>query len=412
MKISELRKESRNEETVLVANVDSIRFGRNTIWVSVPNKYEEYLTDDRYDGFLIALLYPAMFYGENIEIDGAVSKRLLRNVNIYIQEILLAYNNKLNRISITAKESTSEIYPTARNIGTGFSGGIDSFCTIYDNFVLENDLEYKIDTLVCFNVGSHGSINDKNTKALFKNRYEFLSVYSNTVDLPLILVDSNIHYYHHEWGHFYTCILTLLSGALTLQKMFKKYYMASVGWNYNQWINEAGKQQRNDISVQEFSEPYLLPLLSTETTEFILDGIEYSRVQKTAHISEYSLTQQYLNVCLKNEPQKKNCGECPKCIRVGLTLSAVDKLDNYNDVYDIETFRKNKYSLMCRAVLLYKSNVFMRDIVDFAKKNDVKYPSYFSALLYPSFENYKAVLLQFRIGIFLWKLLKKIIKNK
>ena len=383
MKIKNLRKEIRGVEVALVADIENISFKTmpphdNTIWVSVPDKYSECLATDRYDGFLVALLYPAMAYGEDIEIDGAVSKRLLRNINVFVQDILLAYNDKLQRIDIKARETTSQLISSAKHIGTGFSGGVDSFSTIYDNYVLENDPEYKIDTLVCLNVGSHGEYGDAETFKMFENRCVFLKQYADAVGLPFIPVDSNIHVYH-EWGHQLTHSLTLTSGILTLQGMFSKYYVASVGWNYNQWIIEAAKQRNHDIG--EFSEPYLLPLLSTESTEFVLDGMQYTRVQKTLNISNYPLTKKFLNVCVVNEPQVKNCGRCDKCARVGLTLSAVGKLDEYKDVFDISTYKKNEQRLMCRAVQTFKSNPFMADILDLAKKVGKKYPSRFYVFL-------------------------------
>ena len=78
-------------EVALIADVESEKFNIDTIWFSVPRKYESWLTNDRYDGFLVALLYPAMAYGEDIEIDGTVSDRLYHNVKEYVIHILLAY---------------------------------------------------------------------------------------------------------------------------------------------------------------------------------------------------------------------------------------------------------------------------------------------------------------------------------
>jgi hypothetical protein len=380
MKVSNLRVENRGEDVALVADVKSETFGENTIWGAVPKEFESYLCANHYDAFLVALLYPAMAFNESIEIEGTVSKRLLRNINAYIQDILLAYNYNLHRISITSKETTSEILSTATHIGTGFSGGIDSFSTIYDNYVLENDAEYKIDTLVILNVGSHGKFFDPKTKRLFESRYNFLKPYPGVVGLPFISVDSNIHFYYKEWDrHMLTLGLNLTAGILLMQGMFKRYYVASTGYNYDVWIDIATKKR--NLSLDGFCDPFLIHLLSTETTEFILDGMQDTRVQKTINISNYPLTKQFLDVCWFDEPQKKGCGVCQKCARVGLTFSAIGKLDDYKDVLNLEVFKKNEYRLMCEAVLSYKKDVFMRDIVDLAKANGKKYPPYFVAFV-------------------------------
>lgn len=376
MKISNLRKENRSEYVAVVADVESKKFGKNIIWASIPKEYENDLTPDRYDGFLVALLYPAMVFKENIEVEGTVSKRLLRNITTYVQDILLAYNSQLHRITITAKETTSEVLSSAKHIGTGFSGGIDSFSTIYDNFVLEKDPEYKIDTLVILNVGSHGKYLDKKTIGLFKSRYNFLKKYPDIVGLPFIPVDSNIHFYYKEWDrHMLTLGLNLTAGVLLLQGKLKKYYVASTGYNYDQWVDIA--PQKRNFSLDGFCDPFLIHLLSTETTEFILDGMQHTRVQKTINVSNYPLTMQSLDICWFDEPQKKGCGICEKCARVGLTLSAVGKLDEYIDVFNVEVFRKNEQRLMRNAVLNYKKDIFIRDIIDFAKINGREYPLYF-----------------------------------
>ena len=46
----------------------------------VDDEYADWLASDVYDAFLVAMLYPAMCYGEEIEIDGPVSKRIYHNI--------------------------------------------------------------------------------------------------------------------------------------------------------------------------------------------------------------------------------------------------------------------------------------------------------------------------------------------
>ena len=386
MKLSNLRKEERKDQIALIADVESKTLKQTNIWISVPKEYETCLVNDRYDGFLIFLSYIAMTYGEDLEIDGKVSKRLLRNFNKYVQDIFLAYNSDLRRIKITAKETTSDIISSAKHIGTGFSGGVDSFSTIYDNYVLENDTEYKIDTLIFFNAGTHGKFNEERTTKLFDSRFEFLKQYPQSINLPYISVDSNLHQFNDEKiiFHMTTGCLGQICSILSLSEIFKRYYIASAGFNYDAWISNAGDYKYNGKQNRDMAiwlERYF-DLFSTETTEIILDGSQYNRVQKTLNIFNYPLAKQFLNVCLVNEPQKKNCGICSKCARVGLTLSTINKLNDIRDIFDIESYKKNEFRLMCEAVSNYKINVYMKDIVDFAKINGIKYPSYFVSVIY------------------------------
>ena len=64
MKISNLRIERRDGHSYLTVDI-STQFTLpqyNKLWFSVPSKYEDWLTDDVYDAFLVAVLYPAMYY--------------------------------------------------------------------------------------------------------------------------------------------------------------------------------------------------------------------------------------------------------------------------------------------------------------------------------------------------------------
>jgi hypothetical protein len=409
MRLKNLRIEYRNfEEAALIADVESVKFGENTIWVNVPKEYESWLCASRYDGFLVALLYPAMAYGEDIEIDGTVSKRLLRNINKYVQDIFQAYNAKLRRISITSKETSSEIFKTATHIGTGFSGGVDSFSTIYNNFVKENDEEYKIDALFNFNAGQHGRYLGKlvgmDSGKVFQLRKDFLRQYTDSIGLPFISVDSNLHYYNGEWGNLHIDPIPLISGILTMQQSLKKYYIAFAGYNYDKWIDIATK--RRGIGLAQFCEPYLMPLLSTESIELICDGLQHTRVQKTLQLTDYEPTKRFLNVCLANEPQKKNCGMCEKCARVGLTLLIVNKLDEYAEILDIEKIKKKEFYLWSMAFVTCNTDFFMSDIINFAKEKGYKTPPYFALYIYGIIRKILSKYLSKKLKAKLKKLLK------
>lgn len=91
MKISNLRVERDipfkygNSQSRIICKLEAEFTDVKEFWFSVDDEYSGYLTADVYDAFLVALLYPAMFYGEDIEIDGKVSKKLYHNLSTYVQ---------------------------------------------------------------------------------------------------------------------------------------------------------------------------------------------------------------------------------------------------------------------------------------------------------------------------------------
>ena len=93
---------------------------------------------------------PAINYGEDIHINGSVSKKLLFNTNNYVIALVKSFSQSCKTIKVIA-ENTINYNLRGSGIGTGFSGGVDSFCTIYDHYELEKDPEYKINSLLFLN---------------------------------------------------------------------------------------------------------------------------------------------------------------------------------------------------------------------------------------------------------------------
>ena len=108
--------------------------GKKELWFSVDEEYASFLTDDVYDAFMTALLYPAMYYHENIEIEGNVSKRIYHNILTYVQSCIVDFEQKCSKIDINAEGFSDAKKADKLRVGTGFSGGVDSFSTLVDNF--------------------------------------------------------------------------------------------------------------------------------------------------------------------------------------------------------------------------------------------------------------------------------------
>jgi len=96
------------------------------------------------------------------------------------------------------------------------------------------------------------------------------------------------------------------------------------------------------------TEPFLLPLLSTENTELIIHGCQYSRPEKTVIVSKNPLTHKFLDICINDEHLLRsnskilNCSKCFKCLRTMVTLEHFNLLDLYTDVFDLGIYRSNK----------------------------------------------------------------------
>jgi len=405
MKLSNLRKENRGGEVALVADVECAKFAqwggdseKNTIWVSVPKEFEDYLTIDRYDGFLVALLFPAMKCGDDIFIDGAVSKRLMKNLD-YTQALLKTFTSYLSKINVSSKDMVEKKINTNVHVATAFSGGVDSFCTIYDKFECENDPQYKVDTLVCFNVAHYGRSNEEEYKKTWEDNFKFLSNFPKEVGLPYIPVNSNFGAYivkETYWEEIRQFGMPLIVGAiLSLQNRFSIYYAPS-NYPYIDLLRHAFNDCPSKYFVDgDYMEYFFYNLVSTESLEIIVDGSQYSRSEKTERISNYSPTYKYLDVSCRFV-EKKNSPFGLKTNRVLWALESLDKLDLYSESFDLVQWKKDAFGYKCRQMFFHRYvSSFVKDNIQFARKHGKKVPSYFVAFLY----------------VFLYKPLLSFIKN-
>ena len=334
MKIFNLKIIKDNSEVKLSVSVESEQLGLKELWFSTTEKYAHGLCGNRLDGFLIGMIFPAMQYGEDIHLEGCVSKKLLFNLNNYVIPLLMVFSPSAKRIKVTTDE-TSTVRLNCRGVGTGFSGGVDSFCTIYDRYELEKDPDYKINSFLFLNVGSHGIGNTEEERIFartkFHNRYEYLSAFPNEIGLDFIPLDSNLHSFH-PWGHQLTHTLTAVSGVFIMQNLFSKYYFASTGFSYLELLKYYEAYLNRDVAIFD---PTLLPLLSTESLELIADGTQYSRIEKMLHIVDYEPVHRYLNVCVGVQETHENCSVCSKCSRTLMTLNSIGRLDEFAHLFNI-----------------------------------------------------------------------------
>jgi hypothetical protein len=382
MKISNLRVEERGNEATayLVADVECSFSKSKELWFSVDKQYKDWLTDDVYDAFLVAAIWPAMFYNENVEIKGKVSAKLLYNVKNYIPSIVQIYRDRMNDLNVTVDGFALPLQ-TKHLCGTGFSAGVDSFATFYDRYEKEENPEFKIGALFMFNVGSHGG-GGEHARKMFHQRYDLLKSFPEYKGLPYVAMDSNLFDFYQDRWEYDAGAFCRACAILVFQKVISRYYLSSDSAYIEQMHNLVNY---NTASIAGITELYLNPLLSTESLDIITDGAQYSRTQKTELIADYKPAQQYLNVCVNHWGDREsatNCGFCSKCLRTLICLEALGKLSDFSRVFDIQAYRQISYKYKCELVSKYNSTVYNKDNVDFAKSQGLKMPSKFEASIY------------------------------
>ena len=240
---------------------------------SVREKYAEFADTESSNCFLVGMLYPAMRYGEDIHVEGTVSARLLYNLEHYLIPLMAMCDPRLHRIHVTADATDSCGWRDAKAVGTGFSGGIDSFTTIYEHFVQPTPEGHRLTHLFFFNVGAHGIPKKEGDLEIierqFHARYEKLKPFADEAGLDFIQVDSDVHKFH-PWGHLEVATFATASAVMFLQRGIRRYYVASSGHTYIQLWHFLGDHGRPD-AIERLN-MLLLPWLSTESLELVDDG--------------------------------------------------------------------------------------------------------------------------------------------
>lgn len=376
MRIKNLRIENIKDLSYLKVDIECQFSSSNSLWFSVNNEYKDWLTDDIYDALLLAVLWPCMCYGEDITIEGEVTKVLYRNVSDYVISLIqyLKPHYKIPNIKVEGFKDCKQIDPYI--VGTGFSGGVDSFSTILDRFEAEGDPEYRINTLFFFHIGQYGDILNPKSKIHAAQHYKISKDFAEEIGIPFIYMDTNLfEFYKPHWEYDAGAICRATS-ILVFQKVCRKFYVAASFHFYQHATFHKIK------TLAQLSDPYIFTLLSTPNCSIELDGYQYYRKDKITKISNYELAHKHLNVCVNKEidlENVRNCSTCHKCNRTLIVLEALNKLKEFSQVFDIEKYKSQDLRFKSYLSLGYKDSHYNKELVDFARNHGIYIPSKMSA---------------------------------
>jgi hypothetical protein len=327
-----------------------------TLWFAFPERFASWATT-RGDGFLSALLPLAMYNGEPLTIDADVSTRLFRGLRDH-QAMQSAWKDFMHRIDVQCAELVER--DPADQAGatiTTFSGGVDSFHTLWSHLPQNEPLEpYRITHCMTIN-GFDGDSDHLNEPGHFGGIERLYADLMKRLGLELISVRTNLLQFigNHVLKQAFPTFLA--APPLILGKLAARLYIPS-------------SYQFLDLgSFSDGSHPALDHLISTESLETIHDSGDLTRVQKTVAISKWPETWDLLRVCFEStglQPGKDvvaNCCTCEKCVRTMTTLEAAGALTNYRSFpipYSSRLSRRIYYGPLA-------TRVFANEIIAYAR---------------------------------------------
>lgn len=400
MKLSNIRiedfLEEGKEKSRVVCDVECGFSDEKAVWFTVDRKYKDWLCDDVYDAFLLAMLMPVMYYNENLEIDGYVSRKIYINVINYVIPSKHAYdpNTSFPKISVLGYKEPAKM---GGRIGLGFGGGVDSFTSLHDHYFEPIDDENVVDTLCFFLTDNYGAALDPDSKVRAAAFFENTKSLADKLKMDACFVDSTSIFLYHpkandqyaltdrEQRIFINGFWARIACALSIQRGLKRFIMSSSSSYKDSLLYQCEMYKSGRLWLDEWSAIFIMPLLSTNSLELIEDGEKYnSRTEKIERIISNPLVREHIRVCSGAFEIGKDCGRCKKCKRFLLTIEIMGKLDEFKDHFDLDYYRKHMFAHKCTVVKLAvdTDDLFAQDLVELAKKYNYKMPSIWTARLY------------------------------
>ena len=293
-----------------------------SLWFAFPRAYERFVAEGS-DAFAVALLPLAMSLGEPLVVEGTVSSRLAAGMREY-QRIQSVWKPELYR-EVDVK--LGSVRPRARvegggGVGITFSGGVDSFHTLWVHLP-ENEPYPACRVTHCLFVNGFDDDSDLEEKGPFPALRRLYEPMLAAHGVELVTVRTNLLAFHGVWLRAQAFAAFLTAPALALGGLFSRFSVS------------AGARITDMGLYKDGSHLMLDHLLSTETMETVHEGAHLTRLEKTLAIASWPETFDRLRVCFKSPGLQSgrsavaNCCACEKCLRTMVALELAGALGNY-----------------------------------------------------------------------------------
>lgn len=279
------------------------------------------------DAFVVALLPVAMRLGEDIRVSGPVSTRLAHGLVAY-QDILATWFPSLFRpvpIHYEKLESRKDD-PRPEGVGCTFSGGVDSFYTLWRGTAPRQPIaDYRLTHALMIN--GFDQIVDETGDGASRGMERVYRPVLAEAGVELVMLSSNMKRFRDAVFPKGVRVLSfgspLAAGAHALGRLFGRFSLAGHATPAYADLAPMG------------SHPALDHHLSTDQLQVIHDAAPATRWQRIARLAELPAFRSTLRVCVR-EPRFDdatgavvNCCDCEKCIRTMIALDLLGLLDRF-----------------------------------------------------------------------------------
>ncbi len=331
-----------------------------TLWFAIDGRQEEYLSLGWADAFVMLMLRSAMLYGHDIVCEDPMSERLHYQLCSSLIPTLASAGTILKEIAIHAPLTASP-YPNLNAVGTGFSGGADCLYTIMTH---GKTCEYPLTHITVFNAvvfQKYGT----GYREIFRDTCRAAEKFAREQGLETVFLDTNFNEVIEERNTNSICPRNHLACALALQGLFSCYYVSAF---------VSADEFHFDLSSDATYDLLNIACLSTETLRFYSAGAECKRYEKFIRLSDWEPSCRWLHACYsKKIAGTRNCGLCKKCKEAQTILYALDKLDRYAAVFDVEEFKRN-FPRYLAYIMANQEDARAREVMKVVRERNIPIP--------------------------------------
>ena len=305
MRVDEIRLTAIGDQHELSGRVTMDRLDTEglRIWFRAPG--DDALHENDASAFLPGLLATAMWWDEDLVIDGFVSARLLESTTKAMAYYRSLYPN-LHTIRVAA--SVHELPPGEAATACLFSRGVDSWYSALTNLDTPEPGRPLLSHLVYVPSIDFMYGPENRARSIAATRRA-----AADVGCELIVLESNLRNFTERFQPWDVTFGGGLAGmALVLGERFSHVLLAA--------------SFPLGAPTSFGSHPALDPLFSTERTEIVHSGAAATRVEKVRYLAGTPVVLRNLKVCYVHDTEL-NCGSCGKCLLTMLELHVAGLLD-------------------------------------------------------------------------------------
>jgi hypothetical protein len=260
-----------------------------------------------------ALAFLAMALGEDIEVAQPVSPRFHYGFHRAAEHFHLWWP-ALRPAALRVPGLARAAPPHAVAVASCFSGGVDSFHTLYAHLDgAAPPSEFRL-THLLFAHGFDIPLEDP----VYRDIADEFAELAHPLGLEVVRLATNVRALldpHLRWDQTHGACIA--AAALLLSGGIRRFIIPSTN-------------RQSLLFLPCGSNPITDPMLATESLDIVHYGTHLSRIEKILALVDRREAQAHLRVCWQNEPGRRNCGRCVKCLKTMMPLAIVGALERFS----------------------------------------------------------------------------------